>query len=158
MTAISNSERYFFQFETDFVRDLRCIPMQVRMKLDTCGVKLKLVHWHQFTLEEREQAITLPCQTVEECQTYRQMLRDLVRARSGEFPKDLPVDPHPLWLDESSIPEVVCEKAESMKVSLTLEQWVNLSPSQRFALLKLSRPSHENHNFLPALREFKLLP
>ena len=158
MATTSDPERHFFQFEADFVRDLRCIPMQVRMKLDSCGVKLKLVHWHQFTLDEREQAITLPCQTPEECQVYRQMLRDLVRAKSGEFPKDLPVDPHPLWLDETSIPDMVQEKAASMQVSLTLDQWVNLSPPQRFALLKLSRPSHENHNFLPALREFHLLP
>ncbi|HEY9298982.1 MAG TPA: nitrate reductase associated protein, partial [Phormidium sp.] len=26
----------FFQFEADFVNSLRCIPMQVRYKLDTC--------------------------------------------------------------------------------------------------------------------------
>jgi hypothetical protein len=32
-----------------------------------------------------------------------------------------------------------------------------LSPAQRFALIKLSRPSHENHNFLPALKEFELI-
>jgi len=29
---------------------------------------------------------------------------------------------------------------------------------QRFTLLKLSRESHDNVNFIPALREFKLLP
>jgi len=32
----------FFQFEADFVDSLRCIPMQVRFKLATCGIKLKL--------------------------------------------------------------------------------------------------------------------
>jgi hypothetical protein len=36
------------------------------------------------------------------------------------------------------------------------EQWAALSPLQRFALIKLSRSSHENSNFLPALKEFQL--
>ncbi|NVN38861.1 nitrate reductase associated protein, partial [Komagataeibacter swingsii] len=30
----------------------------------------------------------------------------------------------------------------------------HLSVLQRFALLKLTRPGHENQNFEPALREF----
>jgi hypothetical protein len=34
-----------FQFEADFVAALRCIPMYVRFKLDTVGLKLKLSHW-----------------------------------------------------------------------------------------------------------------
>lgn len=32
----------YFQFEADFIQTLRCIPLSVRYKLDTCGVKLKL--------------------------------------------------------------------------------------------------------------------
>jgi len=38
----------FFDFEADFVLSLRCIPMIVRYKLDTYGVKLKLAHWNHF--------------------------------------------------------------------------------------------------------------
>ena len=64
----------FFQFEADFVDSLRCIPMQVRMKLDTCGVKLKLTHWHQFTPQERQELVEKPCTTVEEIQTYREYI------------------------------------------------------------------------------------
>lgn len=148
----------FFQFETDFVQDLRCIPMQVRMKLDTCGVKLKLTHWHQLTVEEREGLMAASCETLEEQQAYRQKLRELVFAKMGEFPKDLDIDPTPPWMDNRVIPTVVVEKAESVGVDLTLEQWARLTPAQRFALIKLSRPSHENHNFVPALREFQILP
>ncbi|HBQ99984.1 MULTISPECIES: nitrate reductase associated protein [unclassified Roseofilum] len=147
-----------FQFEADFVQDLRCIPMQVRMKLDTCGVKLKLTHWHQLTVEEREELMALPCETLEEQQTYREQLRELVFAKTGGFPKDLAIDPDLPWMDATVIPTVVVEKAESVTVDLTLEQWSKLTPAQRFALIKLSRPSHENHNFVPALREFQILP
>ncbi|MEM6714613.1 MAG: nitrate reductase associated protein, partial [Cyanobacteria bacterium P01_C01_bin.147] len=35
-------------------------------------------------------------------------------------------------------------------------QWADLSPLARFALCKLSRPGHENRNFLSALYEFNL--
>ena len=38
------------------------------------------------------------------------------------------------------------------------EQWAALAPLQRFALYKLTRPGHKNENFLPAMREFTLLP
>jgi len=30
--------RLLYLFETNFVDSLRCIPMQVRFKLDTCGI------------------------------------------------------------------------------------------------------------------------
>lgn len=158
MSDNQGNNRSFFKFEADFVQDLRCIPMQVRMKLDTCGVKLKLTHWHQLTVEEREGLMALPCETLEEQQTYRQRLRELVLAKMGEFPKDLDIDPAPPWMNATVIPMVVVEKAESMGVDLTLEQWAQLTPAQRFALIKLSRPSHENHNFVPALREFQIVP
>ncbi|MDJ0543718.1 MAG: nitrate reductase associated protein, partial [Microcystis sp. M53601_WE4] len=36
-------------------------------------------------------------------------------------------------------------------------QWQKLPPSQRFALIKLSRPGHENLNFYPALKEFHIV-
>ncbi|MDJ1173249.1 nitrate reductase associated protein [Roseofilum capinflatum] len=148
----------FFKFETDFVQDLRCIPMQVRMKLDSCGVKLKLTHWYQLTLEEREGLMAAPCETLEEQQAYRQGLRELIFAKTGNFPKDLDIEPDPPWMDATAIARTVLEKAESVGVDLTLEQWARLTPAQRFALIKLSRPSHENHNFVPALREFQIVP
>lgn len=147
----------FFQFEADFVQSLRCIPMQVRMKLDTCGTKLKLTHWHQFTQEERQILVEKVCTTAEEIAEYRQYLQQLVVEHTGTPASDLPVDQHPAWMDVATIPDTIQEKAQELGVSLTLEQWQALTPPQRFALIKLSRPSHENKNFLPALQEFKLV-
>ena len=146
----------FFQFETDFVESLRCIPMHVRMKLDTCGVKLKLHHWHQLNPQERQALVSMPCTTSEESRAYREFLRNLVVHRTGESAKDLPVDPNPPWLDVARIPLETQEKAAELNIFLSLDQWAQLAPSQRFALIKLSRPSHENKNFLPALKEFNL--
>lgn len=148
---------HYFQFEEDFVASLRCIPMVVRYKLDTCGVKLKLSHWNQFNLEDRQALAEKPCEIPEEIQEYKAWLQALVIEYTQNPAGELPIDPHPPWTDISQIPESVQEKAQTMGVSLTLEQWANLTALQRFALIKLSRPSHENHNFLPAMKEFNLV-
>jgi hypothetical protein len=147
----------FFQFEADFVESLRCIPMQVRMKLDTCGVKLKLQHWNQFTQQERQALVEMRCITPEEIEAYRQYLQQRVIEHTSTPAADLPVDEHPAWMNAATIPSSVQEKAEELGVSITSQQWAELSPAQRFALIKLSRPSHENKNFLPALQEFQLI-
>jgi hypothetical protein len=146
----------FFQFEADFVDSLRCIPMQVRLKLDTCGIKLKLSDWNHFTQEEREAIVELPCTSETQIQAYRQFLNELTVEHTGTPATDLPVEPHPAWMDATTVPKGIQEKAEEFGATLTLEQWAALTPLQRFALIKLSRSSHENKNFLPALQEFHL--
>ncbi|MBD2183187.1 nitrate reductase associated protein [Aerosakkonema funiforme] len=147
----------FFEFESDFVDALRCIPMQVRYKLDTCGVKLKLNEWNHFTKEERELLVDRPCTTAAEIQAYREMLHLLIKERMGTSATDLPVEENPAWMDTAKVPVTVREKAQELDVAITSEQWANLLPLQRFALIKLSRSNHENSNFLPALKEFNLV-
>ncbi|MBW4551370.1 MAG: nitrate reductase associated protein [Aphanocapsa sp. GSE-SYN-MK-11-07L] len=58
-----NSDRHFFQFEADFVESLRCIPIQVRLKLDTCGIKRKVSEWNRFSEESRLNLIEIYLQT-----------------------------------------------------------------------------------------------
>ncbi len=147
----------FFQFEADFVDNLRCIPMQVRFKLDTCGIKLKLADWNYFSEAERQTIVEQPCTTAAEIQSYRQKLQSLVQKYTGNLAKDLPIEADPEWMDSTNIPLEVQQKAqEVVSVTLTVQQWQALTPLQRFALIKLSRPSHENKNFYPALQEFNL--
>lgn len=147
----------YFKFEAEFVDSLHCIPMIVRMKLDTCGVKLKLNHWNQFNLDERENLVNLPCESEEEIASYRESLQNLVFHYTEQQAGELSIDPHPPWLNPQKIPLEVQEKAKAFSHTLTPEQWANLSPQQRFALIKLSRSSHENRNFYPALQEFNLV-
>lgn len=147
----------FFQFEADFVDSLRCIPMQVRLKLDTCGIKLKLPQWFHFTSQERQQLVELPCSTPEEIQVYRELLQSLVLKHTGELATDLAIEAHPAWMNQEIIPISVQEQAQEKGLTITSNQWANLSPLQRFALIKLSTSSHENKNFLPAIKEFNLV-
>ena len=147
----------FFKFEADFVDSLRCIPMQVRFKLDNCGVKLKLSHWHQFTEKERQTLVEMPCTTNQECQKYREFLQNLIIEKTGTAASELPVEENPAWMNEKEIPETIQTKAAESNVNITVEQWNKLTPLQRFALIKLSRASHENKNFYPAVQEFELV-
>lgn len=146
-----------FEFEQDFVESLHCIPMVVRYKLDSCGVKLKLEHWNKFSQEDRQQLVQNSINTPEEITGYRSLLYELAEQYTNIPLKDLPIEDHPLWLEITKLPDAVQQKLEEIGVNITLKQWQDLSHLQRFSLIKLSRPSHENKNFLPALREFKLL-
>ncbi len=147
----------FFQFESDFVDSLRCIPMSVRLKLDTCGVKLKLHQWNKFSESDRQQTVDAPCDTASEIEAYRNLLHQLIEQRTGETATDLAINQNPPWNDAENIPESVKLQAEKVDVSIALEQWRSLTPLQRFVLIKLSRSAHENANFLPAVKEFQLV-
>lgn len=148
---------HYFQFEADFVESLRCIPMEVRLKLDTCGIKLKLNHWHQFNLEEREKLVNLPCNTQTEINDYHYFLQNLIINKTGSPAKELIIENSPLWLNKNQIPEQVQNKAKEFNLMINLNQWQNLTDLQRFALIKLSLSGHENNNFFPALKEFNLI-
>ncbi|AFY50095.1 hypothetical protein Nos7524_4336 [Nostoc sp. PCC 7524] len=147
----------FFKFEAEFVDSLRCIPMQVRYNLDTCGIKLKLSDWNHMTQAEREALVTLPCTTETEILAYQEYLQQLILERTGTPPSTLPIDPYPAWLDSNNLPVNLQEKAQEIGINITLSQWANLTPLQRFALIKLSRPGHENKNFPRAIAEFNLV-
>jgi len=148
----------FFEFEADFVESLRCIPMQVRYKLDTCGVKLKLQHWLNFNETERQMLLSIPCDRPSEIADYRETLRSLVFAKFQIYPNDLAIAPMPEWFSDQ-LPETVMAHIQELALELkpqaiAVNQWQNLSPLQKFALIKLSTSNHENSNFLPALQEF----
>jgi len=147
----------FFLFEADFVETLRCIPMQVRLKLDVCGIKLKLPQWHQFSDRDRQLLVDLPCHSTAEIHHYRDTLKRLVYDRTGENATELAIDAAPEWKNSTVIAESVLQKAESFGITLHLYQWEKMTEDQRFALLKLSRSNHENRNFLPALKEFQVI-
>jgi len=148
---------FYFQFETDFIQSMRCIPMAVRCKLDTCGIKLKLAEWSTFSKMERDLLMTLPCTTPDEVKRYKSYLQDLVLQHTQVLPEELATEDRPAWMNTEIIPPSLLQKAEALQVRISLDQWQQLHPLQRFALVKLSTPSHESKNFPHALREFGFL-
>ncbi len=73
----------FFRFEEDFIKDnLRCIPMIVRLKLDTIGIKLPLKAWCSFGEDERIQLVHIPCETEIEILAYKKQLLEYANKHS----------------------------------------------------------------------------
>jgi hypothetical protein len=146
----------YFQFEQDFMEDnIRCIPMIVRFKLDACGIKLKLKEWSKMTLEEREQLAVLPTETPYHLHFYAHYLESLVLTHTGQEATKLSSEKtSSAWSVTDRVPPELQARLAEEKMQLTLDQWNSLSVLQRFALIKLSRPGHENKNFPRAMMEF----
>jgi len=148
----------YFDFEADFVEDnVRCIPMIVRFKLDAVGIKLKLHEWSRLTAEERTFLAIIPADDQLAVKAYRVLLTGLIKKRAGHEATELPVDDAPAWNMTDTVPAVLREKANEVGSSISTSQWQQLSDLQRFALMKLCRPGHENRNFPKAMREFGLI-
>ena len=146
-----------FRFEEDFMENnMRCIPMIVRFKLDACGIKLKLSEWSKFKVDERSQLAEMPCTTRDDIATYRSYLQGLVLQYTKREATSLAIEQQPAWSILHEIPESVAEHIIMHHGSLSRYQWQRLTDLQRFALIKLSRPSHENKNFPKAMKEFGL--
>ncbi len=147
----------FFAFESDMERSLGCIPMSVRLKLDRCGIKVSLAQWNQFPLDTRYELLHARCENLRDVAHYRDALCRLIQNIIGDEPKLIPVAQKAPW-DEADIPHQVVDKAVELGIHPpTVAQWRSLATLQRYALIKLTRAGHESHNFIPALREFRLL-
>lgn len=155
MLTICAIETRFFAFESDFVDSLRCIPMIVRYKLDTCRVKLQLSDWAKFDRDEKDQLAALPCHSAEEVEAYA----DYVNALVWKYTRSIPTllkNLDPAWV-QLQVPAEVHQKAQEWNCpAISAVQWVQLDILERFALVKLSRSGHEGRNFPRALAEFGL--
>ena len=152
------ADAVFFEFEEDFVVDnIRCIPMMVRFKLDACGIKLKLSEWSKMAIEERNTLVEMPCSATADILQYRNYLRQLVVKRTGNEATDLPAEKNPAWANMDGLSAMLSEKLQEFNWYISLRQWRALSNLQRFVLVKLCRPGHENENFPKAFKEFGLV-
>lgn len=147
-----------FAFEKDFAGALYCIPMVVRRKLDLCGVKVSLKQWNRFELDERERLVAQSCEAPEEIDAYARSVVGLIEARTQQPAQLLERDTGVEWNGTDSVPQRVIDYSIERGVRPpTLAQWTMLTPLQRFAVFKLTRPGHSNENFVPAMREFGLI-
>ena len=148
----------YFQFEEEFMENnMRCIPMIIRFKMDMVGIKLKLFEWKKFSTEERIELALMNCSFNEGSEQYAGYLAGLIKKNTGQDPTIMEVNKTPAWKQLHSIPGTLIEKLKEFNWNLSLVQWGYLTDLQRFALLKLCRPGHENKNFPIAMKEFNLV-
>ena len=148
----------YFQFEEEFMENnMRCIPMIIRFKMDMAGIKLKLSEWKRFSTGERIELALLSCGFNEESKHYAGYLSGLIKKHTDRDPTGMDVNKTPAWNELDSIPGILIEKLKEFNWNLSIVQWRYLTNLQRFALLKLCRPGHENKNFPKAMKEFGLV-
>ena len=147
----------YFRFEDDFMENnIRCVPMIVRFKMDTAGIKLKLSEWNRFSTEEKTGLALRPVEGGAR-DAYHRHVVNLIKNYTGKTATPLPVDPEPEWSRLDCIPFMLSQKASEFDWNISSSQWKKLTDLQRFALLKLCRPGHENANFPKAMKEFNLI-
>jgi hypothetical protein len=132
--------------------------MAVRFKLDRAGVKLTLRQWSRFTPTDRRELLQQACDSERERAAYRTRLEEFVVLRAGETATPLPEPVVPIWNADSPPDPVVSFARDNGVHPPEAMAWRALSELQRFVLVKLSRANHDNVNFIPAMREFSLLP
>lgn len=150
-------EGAFFGFEAEFLATLDCMPMSLRLKLDRCRLKLALEQWRALPRPVRETLLEAPADTPRRVARMAQLLH-----RQGErlgwlaLPR-VPVDD---LVDDprgDAIPESVAACcARGGQPPLSVGRWVQLTPLQRYALVKLSR-HRSARNWQAALTEFGLV-
>ena len=97
------------------------------------------------------------CGNNEASEQYAGYLAGLIKKYTGRNPTTIEVNKTPAWKELHSIPGTLKEKLKEFDWSLSIAQWKCLTDLQRFALLKLCRPGHENKNFPKAMKEFNLV-
>jgi hypothetical protein len=148
----------YFKFEEDFVDDnIRCIPMIVRYKLDTVGIKLKLDHWVKLSVEEKYQLATKPTSNDADAKAYFSYLYSIIHIRFSDMPTLIESSHLEQCKITNQIPLILQQQLANIDYSIELAQWQNLKVLQRFALIKLASSSHEHKNLKHALKEFKLI-
>jgi len=146
----------YFLFEEDFMEaNMRCIPMAVRFKLDIVRIKLKLSEWAKFSAEEKMYLAMEPCETAIEQAMYKNQLSSFIVYHTGQDASILAEQKvNNAWKIITQVPSIIQEKANSFAWQISIKQWQNLSNLQRFCLLKLTNPGHENKKFPIAMNEF----
>ncbi len=144
-----------FDFEAEFTAELRCIPMAVRRKLDLAGVKLKLVHWNDLAVAERQRLLVWPDGPAAVAELRRWLLERTARQAAG-VARTLPIACQESWQQPQDTPASVDQACRDLGVVLSDAAWGGLNELQRFALVKLAQSGHEHRNLPLALAEFGL--
>jgi hypothetical protein len=148
-----------FQFEKDKCATLQRFPMHFRLRLDLCGIKLSKRDWNVFGLSDKQELLSMPCETQEEIQAFRRKLKAMIAGCNGDSIEVEPVGELAPWKNTAAVPTSIQKQISGLDMTPpSLSQWVRLNELQRFALLKLTREGHVKKEIGQVLDEFDLNP
>ena len=79
-----------FKFEDEIYNSLSCLPMAARRKLDQLGLKIGFDQWQQLSRGERLMICHAPIASEDETDALRIFVNDVMMAKCGATPKELP--------------------------------------------------------------------
>lgn len=154
LSSVDESGFGLFGFERTFAETLDCMPMNMRRKLDLCGLKLPLENWRQLPQIVRETLLETSLDHPYRLKRIAPFLRR--QAAKLEWPELATVFPeaasdHPIEIP----PSVAARFTATAHAVPSILEWQTLSVLQRYALIKLST-QQSGRNWCEALRGFGL--
>ncbi len=141
-----------FKFEDEIYSSLSCLPMAARRKLDQLGLKIGFDQWQQLSRGERLMICHAPIAAEDEVEALRMFVNDVMLAKCGATPKELPPEKRQGVNPPKMVPPKLVESAQASGVALTQAAWANLDDDERYALIKLG-VEKESHKLKAALDE-----
>jgi hypothetical protein len=142
-----------FKFEDEIYNSLSCLPMAARRKLDQLGLKIGFDQWQQLSRGERLMICHAPIAAEDEIEALRLFVHDVMLAKCGTTPKELPPEKRQGVNPPAMVPPKLVESAQASGVALTQAAWASLDDDERYALIKLG-VEKESHKLKAALDEF----
>jgi hypothetical protein len=142
-----------FKFEDEIYSSLSCLPMAARRKLDQLGLKIGFDQWQQLSRGERLMICHAPIASDDETEALRLFVHDVMKAKCGALPKELPPEKRQGVNPPKLVPPKLVESAQKSGVALTQAAWASLDDDERYALIKLG-VEKESHKLKAALDEF----
>ena len=138
-------------FERDAYETLDTIPLDVRRKLDLCGVKIALAGWRALPEGDRRALRDLDVLDAPSVSAFAASLRAAAE-RAGVSLDPLPAKGPPPWRS-ADVPGPVRARAAELGAAVEAAAWRALDDGARYALLKLAEKRREPERFAAALAE-----
>ncbi len=143
-----------FAFEGSEAIRLDLMPFTVRMKLDTCHIKISLKQWQSLAISDRRVLVSMPCGSNAEVQPYTDQLTKMLAAISESKVQSVPHAP--LLPSEDQLPAPVRNQVGKAGGHINDNAWSKLTDLERYALVKLSRDERHVETLALALHELNL--
>ncbi|MGZ8485614.1 MAG: nitrate reductase associated protein [Candidatus Binatia bacterium] len=145
-----------YDYEAEYYPSLSRLPLDLRRKLDLSGIKLSLKDWLAISLEERIVLCHLPCDNVEERQTFALYLDFLARKYHGKPTDKTHAMDSGQW-SESAVPGAVAQRSAATGQAVTPIEWRRWHSHHRYALYKTATSNNQPEAFERVLQQLRQL-
>lgn len=145
-----------YDYEAEFYPALSRLPLDLRRKLDVTGIKISLKDWLAISMAERSVLCHLPCDGDDEKQVFARYLDLLAVKYLGKPTEKTAAVSDGMWGD-SALPDAVVERSQSLRESVTLDEWRRWQSHHRYGLYKTAVAKNQPEAFEQVLRQLRKL-